>query len=139
MEQSHWSQNIVAWGIAFVFAWFGMNEILSPSEWTAYVPSFLGTGSLIIDLVVIHSAALGACALLLILDIGRMYVGILASLLILDIVVALVMQNGLDPISVRYIGLFCAALSLVFSKKKNNYAARMTTSAKPGIFPEKYS
>ncbi len=138
MNKINLQENLVGWGLAFVFAWFGMNEILSPAQWTAYVPSFLGQGPFIVALVVIHGLVLFACAVLLVIGIGRMYVGILSSLLVADIVVVLIMQNGLDPVSVRDIGLFAAALSLIFTKKIQ-FPARMTVTGKPGIFPEKYN
>ncbi|MFA6459354.1 MAG: hypothetical protein WCV79_03090 [Candidatus Paceibacterota bacterium] len=134
--------NILSWGLSFVFIWFGLSEILTPTNWISYVPPFLsslGNETFIMSLVVIHGAILIGCALLLIINIGRPVAAALSALLLAQILVAMILESGLSPVVVRDIGLFGATLSLVFSGTKTDPSVLTSNLKGKGIFPEKYN
>lgn len=131
-------QHVLSWALAFVFIWFGLSEILTPVNWTSYVPPFF-VESWLIPLVVIHGAVLVGAALLLILNIGRRIAAAITAFMLLQIVVTMIIDNnGLSPIAVRDIGLFGAALSLVLYRHSSIEKTAPLTPRSSGIFPEKY-
>jgi uncharacterized membrane protein len=103
---------VLSLALAFVLAWFGFSEVTKPLLWTTYVPTFLGTGSMITRLVMVHGFVLLAAAAGLVFNIWRRWAAILAALLLADIVINLWMQEGLSAITARDIGLFGAATAL---------------------------
>ena len=109
---------VLGYALAFVVAWFGMNEILAPQEWTTFAPPFLGEGPLVTGLVVAHGIVLAACALMLVF---RVYPRIAAGVLVLifaEVILGLVTQTGLSDIAVRDIGLLGLSLGIALRPKK---------------------
>lgn len=106
--------NILSYSLGFVVGWFGMQEILSPQEWVAFAPPFLGTGTVALTLVVLHGVILATCALLLFMNIYRRIAAGILVLVFIEVILGLVTQTGLSDIAVRDIGLCGMALGLVF-------------------------
>jgi hypothetical protein len=106
------SQNVLSYALAFVVIWFGINEILSPSDWVVFAPAFLGTENLAIYAVIAHGILLSICGLLLIFNVYRKLAGIILSLLFIEIIVDLLISSGLSDITVRDIGLLGASIAI---------------------------
>ncbi len=109
-------ENILSYALGFVVAWFGLNEIFAPQEWVAFAPSFLGSGTFALTLVVFHGVVLASSALLLFFNIHRRIAASVLVLVFVEVIIGLVLQTGLSDIAVRDIGLCGMALGLVFSE-----------------------
>jgi hypothetical protein len=106
------AETTLSWALAFVVAWFGLNEIFAPAEWVTFAPAFLGDGTLALDLVVLHGTVLTVCALMLVLNYHRAIAGAVLTLIFCEVVLGLLTTTGLSDIAVRDIGLLGASLSL---------------------------
>lgn len=100
--------------LAFVFAWFGISEILNPVYWSGYVPplveKFLPFG---VNLFVqLHGLVLFLLALSFVFKFYVRYTGFLALGVLFSIIVGLIMISGFSEIVVRDIGLLGLALSI---------------------------
>jgi uncharacterized membrane protein YphA (DoxX/SURF4 family) len=104
---------ILSLALGFVVIWFGINEIMHPASWTAFAPSFLGEGSLVYNLVIIHGFVLIISGISLILGFNRRFFALILSLMLLDIIITLIYNSGLEEIAVRDIGLFGMAIALM--------------------------
>jgi hypothetical protein len=108
-------ETVVAWALGFVVGWFGTNEILFPADWAVFAPSFLGTGSLVLSLVVLHGIILVTCAVLLLANFHRRIAGGALALIFIEIISGLIYGSGLSDIAVRDIGLCGASISLALT------------------------
>ena len=100
--------------LAFVFAWFGVSEILNPRYWSGYVPQ-MAIELLpipILPFVQAHGAILVFLAVCFLFRFYLRYIGVLALLVLLSIIGGLISMNGFDEIVVRDIGLFGLALAI---------------------------
>lgn len=104
--------NILSWFLGFVVLWFGIGEIMSPQNWIAFVPDFLGNGQLATTAVFFHGLILSACGLLLVFNHYRRLAAAVIGLLLLEIIINLVFQAGLSDVAVRDIGLLGMAIAL---------------------------
>lgn len=140
MKTQSIQSSLASWALAFVLAWFGASEIISPANWVSFVPDFLNNAS-VNSLVIAHGILLTLAALLIALNFWRRIFAAIAALMLASIVFTLISQNGLNPVAVRDIGLFGLALSLVFFDKNiivSQETPHITTRDAAGIFPEKY-
>ena len=103
---------VISFFLAFVSLWFGVKEISSPEAWTAFVPSFLGTGKTLVYLVVFHGIALTLSGLAVLFNFHRRIAAGILALMILQIIVEFFSNSGLSETVVRDIGLFGMALAL---------------------------
>ena len=106
--------------LAFVFGWFGINEILNPGYWSGYVPPMAAE---IIPIPILpfvqgHGAVLTFLAICFLFRFQLRYTGILAVLVLLSIIGGLISMNGFDEVVVRDIGLLGLALSIWFYEIK---------------------
>lgn len=111
------TEHILSYSLAFVVIWFGVNEVLSPQNWVAFVPSFFGDGQLAVWLVISHGVALTAFGLALFFNFYRKIAAALLALMLLEIIGNLILESGLSEIAVRDIGLLGAATALFFVDK----------------------
>lgn len=100
--------------LGFVFAWFGISEVLNPRYWSGYVPQVLREilPIPILPLVQGHGAVLTFLAICFLFRFKLRYTGILAMLVLLSIIGGLISMNGFDEIVVRDIGIFGLAVSI---------------------------
>ena len=107
---------ILSLALGFVVSWFGSNEILHPASWTVFVPNFLGFlgDQIIIYLVMFHGVLLIICGLGLVFNFYRRIAAFIIFLMLLDIIITLFLEEGLDEIVVRDIGLAGMAFALIF-------------------------
>ena len=94
-----------------VFAWFGYHELLQPGQWTQYVPVISESSSLAIISVLVHGWVLLVLAAALIAGIAPRASAAVASVLMLEIVIAL-MATGLSDTALRDVGVLGLAVAL---------------------------
>lgn len=105
---------IMRLSLVFVFAWFGISEVLDPRYWSGYVPQMVIEilPIPILPLVQGHGAVLTFLAICFLFKFQLRYTGILAILVLLSIIGGLISMNGFDEIVVRDIGLVGLALAI---------------------------
>ncbi len=95
-----------------VFAWFGYHELLLlPGEWTQYVLVISESSSLAVILVLAHGWLLLVLAAALVAGIAPRAAAAIASVLMLEIVIALV-ATGLSDTALRDVGVLGLAVCL---------------------------
>ncbi len=109
--------NVLSYFLGFVVLWFGVGEIMSPQNWIAFVPDFLGNGQLATIAVLLHGLVLSACGLLLIFNYYRRLAAAVIGLLLVEIIINLYAQAGLSDVAVRDIGLLGMAIALAITEK----------------------
>jgi len=97
--------------LGLVLAWFGYHELLSPGNWTGYVPIINETSTLAIVAVLIHGWVLFVLAIALIAGIAPRVSAAITSVLLLEIVIALSV-SGLSDTSMRDVGVLGLAIVL---------------------------
>jgi len=97
--------------LGLVFAWFGYHELLQPGQWTQYVPVISESSSLAITAVLAHGWLLFVLATALVAGIAPRAATAIASVLMLEIVIAL-MATGLSDTALRDVGVLGLALCL---------------------------
>ena len=100
--------------LGVVFAWFGYHELLQPGQWTQYVPVISESSSLAVILVLAHGWVLLVLAAALVAGIAPRASAALASLLMLEIVIALAV-TGLSDTALRDVGVLGLAVCLAGS------------------------
>lgn len=99
-------------GLSVVLLWFGMNEVINPSQWTNYVPEyvtkFIPVG--VFYFVLINGIIEIALGLMLLLGIATKLISLLVAIHLL----AIVFSVGYNEIGIRDFGLAMSALGLFF-------------------------
>ncbi len=103
--------------LGVVFAWFGYHELLQPGEWTQYVPFVSESSPLAVFLVLTHGWVLFVTASALIMGIAPRAAAAIASVLMLEIVIALAV-TGLSSTAVRDVGVLGLAVCLTGCKNQ---------------------
>lgn len=103
--------------LGVVFAWFGYHELLEPGQWTQYVPVISESSSLAIIGVLAHGWVLLVLAAALVAGIAPRVSAVLASLLMLEIVIALAV-TGLSDTALRDVGVLGLAVCLTGSRNQ---------------------
>jgi uncharacterized membrane protein YphA (DoxX/SURF4 family) len=98
-------------GLAGVFVWFGMSQILNQAVWTSFIPDWAMhlTGLSAVTLVSLNGIFEVVASILLVLGL---WVRPVASLLFLHMC-GIVVSVGLDSIGVRDIAIAAGLLSIV--------------------------
>lgn len=102
-------------GLAAVFLWFGLSELVHPAMWTSYIPTWL-VNSININvtgLVILNGLFEVVMAILLAFGILSRWV----ALLLLAHLVGIIVEVGLDPVGIRDVGLAFGLLSVVLQGK----------------------
>jgi uncharacterized membrane protein YphA (DoxX/SURF4 family) len=97
--------------LGLVLAWFGYHELMLPGEWTGYVPVISETSTLAIIAVLVHGWVLLVLAVALVAGIAPRISAAIASVLLLEIVIALAV-SGLSDTSMRDVGVLGLAVCL---------------------------
>jgi uncharacterized membrane protein YphA (DoxX/SURF4 family) len=97
--------------LGLVFAWFGYHELLQPGQWTQYVPVISESSSLAIIAVLAHGWVLLVLGAALVAGIAPRAAAAIASVLMLEIVIAL-MATGLSDTALRDVGVLGLAVCL---------------------------
>jgi uncharacterized membrane protein YphA (DoxX/SURF4 family) len=97
--------------LGLVLAWFGYHELTSPDQWTGYVPIINEASQLAIVAVLVHGWVLFVLAIALIAGIAPRVSAAIASVLLLEIVISLLV-SGLSDTSMRDVGVLGLAVLL---------------------------
>jgi uncharacterized membrane protein YphA (DoxX/SURF4 family) len=107
MEKSkQYAPLILRIGLALVFLWFGVNQIIDPISWVGYIPSFITTlTGMTAGSIVFYNALFEIIAgTMLLLGLFTRVVALVLFLHLLDIAFTV----GLDSIGIRDLGLAVA-------------------------------
>jgi uncharacterized membrane protein YphA (DoxX/SURF4 family) len=103
--------------LGVVMLWFGYHELLLPGEWTGYVPVISESSSLAIILVLAHGWVLLVLSAALLAGVAPRAAAAIASLLMLEIVIALA-ATGLSDTALRDVGVLGLAVCLTGCKNQ---------------------
>jgi uncharacterized membrane protein YphA (DoxX/SURF4 family) len=103
--------------LGVVMLWFGYHELLLPGEWTGYVPVISESSSLAIILVLAHGWVLLVLSAALLAGVVPRAAAAIASLLMLEIVIALA-ATGLSDTALRDVGVLGLAVCLTGCKNQ---------------------
>jgi uncharacterized membrane protein YphA (DoxX/SURF4 family) len=94
-----------------VFFWFGYHELVQPGHWTQYVPVVSESSSLAVVMVLAHGWVLFVTAAALVAGIAPRAAAAVASVLLLEIVIALA-ATGVSDTALRDLGVLGLAVCL---------------------------
>jgi uncharacterized membrane protein YphA (DoxX/SURF4 family) len=97
--------------LGLVFLWFGFHELEHPGSWTQYVPVISESSNLAIVLVLLHGWVLFVLGFALIAGIEPRWAAALASVIMLEIVISLIV-TGLSDTALRDVGILGLAFCL---------------------------
>ncbi len=97
--------------LGVVFVWFGYHELVQPGGWTQYVPVVSESSTLAVFLVLLHGWVLLVTGAALVAGIAPRAAAALASVLMLEIVIA-VAVTGQSPTALRDVGVLGLAICL---------------------------
>jgi len=109
-----WAPTAARVSLGLVLLWFGMHELIQPSQWTGYVPVISQTSHLALALVLMHGWLLSVLGVALMLGVAAQLAAAVSALMLLEIVVALSFTGGVSDIVARDLGVFGLAVA-VFS------------------------
>ena len=100
--------------MAFVLSWFGIQELHSPADWAVFVPSFISGHSPIAvnDLIIIHGFLLLVAAAAILFGVFHLLGSLLAIGLLFDIILGLWLNDGINDLVIRDLGLLGLAAAL---------------------------
>jgi len=117
---TNWLVGSEAWILVFVrvslgliFLWFGVGELWQPYQWSGYVPFVSPDSIYAVVLVLLHGGVLWVLATALILGVASRAAALLGAGVMLQILVALAVGNGLSDTVVRDFGIFCLTLVIL--------------------------
>jgi uncharacterized membrane protein YphA (DoxX/SURF4 family) len=116
MNLSAYSPLALRLGLAAVFGWFGVDKFLNVSAWYGWIPSWLAFVPQDPFLYVLGALEVIAAILL----VGGRYVR-LASLACAALLIGVVVNFGINEITVRDIGLAAMALALAMLPEPRKY------------------
>jgi len=110
-----WGMRLLRIGLALVFLWFGIQQLMNPGDWIGYVPDiaskfFLNTT----QIVLINGLFEVVASVLLILNVYAWLAALLLGLHMLGISFSI----GINPIGVRDIGISVGTLALALLSPK---------------------
>jgi hypothetical protein len=99
--------------LAFCFLSFGVWELIDPSFWSGYVPSFVADLAPVNTLVLVHGASLCVVALGVLSGKWAKVWTTLAALMLLEVTLPILLDEGFSPTFIRDAALtgFAAALA----------------------------
>lgn len=108
---------IVIGASSFLFLVFGIWELVDPNYWVGYVPPMLFKLMRPNILVIIHGIILAILGLWIITGKQLKIAAIVGTLVMLQIVLALLISSGFTDLFVRDFAIMLFVLSLVFEEK----------------------
>jgi hypothetical protein len=109
---------LLRFSLGFILLWFGLQQVISPGQWTEFVPEILsshipGGAS---GLIFVHGALLTMSAIGIFTGLIPKGSCLLAAALLLEIIVVLLIQGDSSGLIVRDIGLLVMALVLALDQ-----------------------
>ena len=111
MKIKNFAPIVLRLGLAIVFLWFGLSELMHTAMWTSYIPTWLIslTGLKVATLVALNGLFEVVMALMLAFGIWTRWV----ALLVLIHLIGIVADVGLSAVGIRDVGLAFGLLSVV--------------------------
>ncbi|HEY5695333.1 MAG TPA: DoxX family membrane protein [Candidatus Saccharimonadales bacterium] len=109
------TEQLLRFGLAFVFAYAAISSFLSPGDWVGYFPTFIRQIVSTSILLPLFSAIELGLSIWLLSGLRTKWAALTGVALLAGIVVT---NPFLLPITFRDIGLACMALALYFAAKK---------------------
>jgi uncharacterized membrane protein YphA (DoxX/SURF4 family) len=106
-----WAPTVGRMLLGLVFVWFGWHEVVQPGRWTQYVPVIAENSRPATVLVAVHGWVLLALAAALLLGVAPRISAAIASVLLLEIVVSLLV-TGFSATATRDAGVLGLAVVL---------------------------
>lgn len=106
-----WTVPISRLLLGLVFLWFGFHELTQPRLWTGYVPVISATSQLAVVAVLAHGWLLFVLGVALAVGIAPRLAGVVAAVLMLQIVLSLAV-HGLNDIVLRDVGILGLAIAV---------------------------
>ena len=110
-----WLPTIGRMLLGLVFVWFGWHEVVQPGRWTQYVPVIAENSRPATVLVAVHGWVLLGLAAALLLGIAPRISAVIASVLLLEIVISLLV-TGFSDTAMRDVGVLGLAVVLTGCK-----------------------
>ena len=114
---AEWAPTVGRILLGAVFFWFGYHELVQPGHWTQYVPVVSESSSLAVVLVLAHGWVLFVTAAALVAGIAPRAAAAVASVLLLEIVIALA-ATGVSDTALRDLGVLGLAVCLTGCKNQ---------------------
>jgi len=114
---AEWAPTVARILLGLVFFWFGYHELVQPGGWTQYVPVVNESSSLAVILVLAHGWILFVVAAALVAGIAPRVAAAIASVLLLEIVISLIV-TGLSATALRDVGVLGLAVCLTGCKNQ---------------------
>jgi uncharacterized membrane protein YphA (DoxX/SURF4 family) len=118
-----WAPTAARVSLGLVLLWFGMHELVQPSQWTGYVPIISPTSHLALAMVLLHGWLLSVLGVALVLGVGTQVVAGVSALLLLEIVLSLSFTGGVSDIVARDLGV-CGLAVAVFASDRQRLVLR---------------
>jgi uncharacterized membrane protein YphA (DoxX/SURF4 family) len=104
-------------GLAFVFLFAGVDSLVHAADWISFVPQWVTTFGLSLDMFLKLNALVEiAIGLLLLIPYTARFGALIAALELLGIIVSSGFSHGILLITFRDVGLFFSATYLAFDK-----------------------
>ena len=104
--------------LGFILVWFGIQQVVNPSEWTGFVPGVISSHSPVggIGLILVHGVFLLLAAIGISFGVFPKSACLLAAALLLEIIVVLFLKGDTEGLIVRDLGLLVMAIVLAFDQ-----------------------
>lgn len=103
--------------IAFVFLSFGIWELIDPQYWVGFIPGWTMVLGPAVTIAMLHGAVLVLVGLAVLLGLWLRWSALLASLMLLEICLGLLLSSGFSDLLVRDVGLLLVAVALIFDRE----------------------
>jgi uncharacterized membrane protein YphA (DoxX/SURF4 family) len=106
-----WAPTVARLLLGLVLLWFGYHELVTPGQWTGYVPVLSGTSRAAQVLVLAHGWVLLVIAVALLGGVAPRLAAGIAAVLLLEIVISLSV-TGLSDLVLRDVGVLGLAIAV---------------------------
>lgn len=107
-----WGPTAARYALAAVLCWFGVQELLSPSLWTGYVPVLASGSQISLVLVVMHGELLLILGGAMLLGVAPRIAAMVAAVALTEIVASLTLAHGPNDIAMRDLGVLGLAIAV---------------------------
>jgi hypothetical protein len=109
---------LLRFSLGFILLWFGLQQVISPGEWSEFIPEIWSSYSPVggMGLIFVHGALLTMAAIGIFAGLFPRGACMLAAALLLEIIVVLLIRGDSGGLIVRDIGLLVMALVLALDQ-----------------------
>jgi uncharacterized membrane protein YphA (DoxX/SURF4 family) len=115
-------EKILRYGLAITVGWFGVSQLMEPSQWIGYLPGWAFTQSVISTTTLVYMNGVVEVLLPLLL-IFNQYSRAIAFLLAVHMV-TIIFHLGYDEIAVRDFGILVGFVALIFMSKNSSIISK---------------